>query len=192
MREHVTGAYGIPDESVIDLINGLTPGEAPARSACDGCELLPPGAGRGFLLAYGRAEPYTGSTTSWTPCQSPARPESWSRTSSSALSPTMPAVPGPADRRPRRTSGTWPAESSAKASTLPCCARRFDPRFRELLTHRALAAAIVRALTANPAQRRRLLAQGRSISAARFDYPANIRSFFKARAPWALRTGQST
>jgi glycosyltransferase involved in cell wall biosynthesis len=55
----------------------------------------------------------------------------------------------------------------------------------------SLAAAIVRALTANPAKRRRLLAQGRSISAACFVYSADIRSFFKARAPWALRTGQS-
>jgi glycosyltransferase involved in cell wall biosynthesis len=56
----------------------------------------------------------------------------------------------------------------------------------------SLAAAITRALAASPAQRDRMLAQGRSLIAARYDYRANTAAFLLAVAPWAARVGQST
>ena len=57
---------------------------------------------------------------------------------------------------------------------------------------RALAAAISRALAASPAQRRRLLATGRQLTAARYDYQASITAFLTGLAPWATAAGQST
>jgi glycosyltransferase involved in cell wall biosynthesis len=246
IRKHLSSAYAIPDESIIDLINGLTPEEAPSRSARDCCELLPPGAGRGFLLSYGRAEPYKGFDV---------------------LLHALPIVNRTGIRVPHlvlgavtdeaRGEGTGPGitgyqrhlATRIERENLDVTLRtRFDPRFRDLLGHPALAAVIVpsrqepfgripleayqagaspvvatsagglaeivaeghtgftaepdnpaslaaaifRALTVSPAQRRRLLAHGRSVTAEHFDYRANIRSFFGARAPWALRAGQST
>lgn len=247
IRRHLTGAYGIPDESITDLINGLIPGEAMSWSARDGCELLPPGAGRGFLLSYGRAEPYKGFDD---------------------LLNALPIVNRTGILVPHLVLGAVTDESHGEGPGGPgitayqrhlvgridrenldvTLRTRFDPRFRGLLAHPALAAvivpsrqepfgripleayqagaspvvatsagglaeivaeghtgftaepgnpaslaaAILRALTVSPAQRRRLLAQGRSVTAGRFDYRANIRSFFAARAPWALRAGQST
>jgi glycosyltransferase involved in cell wall biosynthesis len=57
---------------------------------------------------------------------------------------------------------------------------------------RSLAAAISRALAAGPGQRQRLLAAGRQLTSARYDYHANVAAFLTAVAPWALRSGQST
>ena len=56
----------------------------------------------------------------------------------------------------------------------------------------SLAAAITRALAASPAQRREILAGGRSLIAARYDYRANTTAFLTAVAPWATGNGQST
>jgi glycosyltransferase involved in cell wall biosynthesis len=56
----------------------------------------------------------------------------------------------------------------------------------------SLAAAIRRALAASPEQRRRLLATGRQLITARYDYPANIAAFFTGLAPWATAAAQST
>jgi hypothetical protein len=56
---------------------------------------------------------------------------------------------------------------------------------------RALAA-ISRALAASPGQRRRLLAAGRQLTAARHDYQASIAVFLTRLAPWATAAGQST
>ena len=57
---------------------------------------------------------------------------------------------------------------------------------------RALAAAISRALAASPGQRNRLLAAGRQLTAARYDYQASIAAFLARLAPWATAAGQST
>ena len=57
---------------------------------------------------------------------------------------------------------------------------------------RALAAAISRALAASPGQRNRLLAAGRQLTAARYDYQASIAAFLARFAPWATAAGQST
>lgn len=247
IREHVVGAYGIPDESVIDLINGLAYGETPPWSACHGCELLPPGAGRGFLLAYGRAEPYKGFDDLLDAL--PIVNQTGIPVPPLILGAVTDKACGDGVERSEITAYQRHLADRIADEGLDVTLRtRFDPRFRELLAHPALAAvivpsreepfgripleayqagaspvvattagglaeivtegqtgftaltgdppslaaAILRALTASPAQRQRLLAQGRSTAAARFDYLANIRSFFEARAPWALRAGQST
>jgi len=59
MRQHLTSAYGIPGGAITDLINGLTPAERNPGPQ-DTANLLPPAACGGFLLSYGRAEPYKG------------------------------------------------------------------------------------------------------------------------------------
>lgn len=59
MRQHLTSAYGIPGEAITDLVNGLTPAERHPGPQ-DTAGLLPPAADGGFLLSYGRAEPYKG------------------------------------------------------------------------------------------------------------------------------------
>lgn len=238
IRQHLTSVYGIPPESVTDLINGLVPGEFAPRSACDGCELLPPGAGRGFLLAYGRAEPYKGFDDLLD-----ALP---------LLSNTGIGVPhlilgAVADSPP--TAFQQHLADRIKTADLDVTLRTaFDPRFRELLAHPglaavivpsrtepfgripleayqagaspvvattagglaeivtegctgytadpqnppSLAAAILRALTASAATRRRLLVQGRAVTGTRFDYRANVTAFLSTMAPWAVRSDQST
>ncbi|MGH3253030.1 MAG: glycosyltransferase family 4 protein [Trebonia sp.] len=245
IREHLTRAYAIPDESITDLTNGLAPGEIPARPA-RGRELPPPAAGRGFLLAYGRAEPYKGFDDLLDAL--PIAGQTGIQVPHLVLGAVTDEARGYGTSRPEATSYQRHLADRIEREDLDVTLRtRFDPRFRELLAHPALAAVIVpsreepfgripleayqagaspvvattagglaeivteghtgftadpgdppslaaavlRALTASPAQRRRLLAQGRSISAARFDYPANIRSFLEARAPWALRADQS-
>lgn len=246
IRKHLTGSYGIPGESIVDLINGLIPGETLSRSACDGCGLLPPGAGRGFLLSYGRAEPYKGFDDLLDAL--PIVNQTGILVPPLVLGAVTDEVRGERTVRPEITSYQRHLADRIEREGLDVTLHtRFDPRFRELLAHPALvavivpsrvepfgripleayqggassvvatmvgglaeivtegqtgftafpgnppslAAAILRALTARPDQRRRLLAQGRSIAAARFDYLTNIRSFFEARAPWALRAGQS-
>ena len=56
----------------------------------------------------------------------------------------------------------------------------------------SLAAAITRALATSPAQRQEMLAHGRALIAARYDYRANTAAFLAAVAPWAAGDGQST
>ncbi|MGH3122350.1 MAG: glycosyltransferase family 4 protein [Trebonia sp.] len=59
MRQHLTSAYAIPGAAITDLVNGLTPAER-TPGPKDTAGLLPPAARSGFLLSYGRAEPYKG------------------------------------------------------------------------------------------------------------------------------------
>jgi len=61
IRDHLTAAYGIPQPAITDLTNGLTraeqhPGPAQPRTPAS----LPAAAEHGFLLSFGRAEPYKG------------------------------------------------------------------------------------------------------------------------------------
>jgi glycosyltransferase involved in cell wall biosynthesis len=60
IRQHLTSAYGIPQAAIRDLVNGLTQAEARPGPGPRDTGLLPPAASRGFLLSYGRAEPYKG------------------------------------------------------------------------------------------------------------------------------------
>ena len=55
----------------------------------------------------------------------------------------------------------------------------------------SLAAAIARALTADPADHARMLAEGRRLTATRYDYDANVRAFLTRHAPWAISSPQS-
>lgn len=50
---------------------------------------------------------------------------------------------------------------------------------------RSLAGAVRRALTASPADRARLRAEGRRLASVRYDYGAIVRSFLRNIAPWA-------
>lgn len=238
IRQHLASVYGIPDDSVTDLVNGLLPGELAPRSQLHDCGLLPPTVGHGFMLSYGRAEPYKGFDDLLDAL--PLLRETGLQVPHLVLGAV---TDGP------RTSYQDHLADRIKAEDLDVTLRtEFDPRFRGLLAHPSLAAviipsreepfgripleayqagaspvvattagglaeivtegstgftagpgnpdslaaAILRALTASPARRQRLLAEGRRLTAARFDYHANIRSFFEAMAPWALRAGQST
>jgi glycosyltransferase involved in cell wall biosynthesis len=60
IRSHLTAAYHIPESAITTLTNGLTRDEQhPPQPA--GTSLLPPAAAAaGFLLSFGRAEPYKG------------------------------------------------------------------------------------------------------------------------------------
>ena len=70
MRNHLTEDYHVPADALLDLPDGLTAGEWPGQrpdppDPPDPPDLpdlpdLPPRAGNGFLLSYGRAEPYKG------------------------------------------------------------------------------------------------------------------------------------
>ncbi|HET9142523.1 glycosyltransferase family 4 protein [Actinophytocola sp.] len=59
MRRHLCHDYGIADEAIVDLPNGLTPEELSAPEAGE-AHPLPDAARDGFLLAMGRAHPYKG------------------------------------------------------------------------------------------------------------------------------------
>ncbi|MBO2447116.1 glycosyltransferase family 4 protein [Actinomadura barringtoniae] len=50
----------------------------------------------------------------------------------------------------------------------------------------SLAAAISRALAADPAERARLRAAGRHLASTRYDYPRTMRGFLNHAAPWAI------
>ena len=55
----------------------------------------------------------------------------------------------------------------------------------------SLAAAISRALTDGPADHARMLAEGRRLTATRYDYHAIVRAFLTRHAPWAISSPQS-
>jgi glycosyltransferase involved in cell wall biosynthesis len=59
IREHLTTDCNMPPAAITDLTNGLTRAEQDPCPA-DGTSLLPPAAQGGFLLSFGRAEPYKG------------------------------------------------------------------------------------------------------------------------------------
>jgi glycosyltransferase involved in cell wall biosynthesis len=58
MRDHLVRDYRLPAASLLDLPDGLTPGDWQSRPADP--PSLPPNAEDGFLLALGRAQPYKG------------------------------------------------------------------------------------------------------------------------------------
>jgi hypothetical protein len=59
IHSHLTAAYDIPQPSIVDLTNGLTRAEqCPGQHA--GSSRLLSATSAGFLLSFGRAEPYKG------------------------------------------------------------------------------------------------------------------------------------
>jgi len=237
MRQHLTSAYGIPGGAVTDLVNGLTPAER--KPGPQDAASLPPAADGGFLLSYGRAEPYKGfddlldalailradqipvpHTVLGAVADGPpltayqrhlAHRITAERHDVTLLTTFSPAIRGLlADPRltavivPSRAEpfGRIPLEAYA-AGASPVIATTAGG-LAEIVTEgstgytappadpRALAAAISRALTASPGQRNRLLARGRQLTAARYDYKASIAAFLTRLAPWATAAGQST
>lgn len=142
IRKHLTGAYGIPDESITDLINGLIPGETMSCSAQEGCELLPPGAGRGFLLAYGRAELYKGFDDLLNAL--PIVNQTRILVPHLVLGAVTDEARGEGPGRPGITAYQRYLADRIERENLDVTLRTgFDPRFRDLLAHPALAAVIV-------------------------------------------------
>jgi glycosyltransferase involved in cell wall biosynthesis len=239
IRQHLADAYGIPPAAITDLINGLVAGEAAPRPGHDGGSLLPPAASRGFLLSYGRAEPYKGFHDLLDSLIILRE----------AGTPVPHLVLGAVTDGPPRTRYQQRLARRIEADNLDVTLHTtFSPRFRELLAHPrlsavivpsraepfgripleayqagaspvvattagglaeivtdgstgytanpgnpySLAAAIIRALTTTPERRRQLLARGRDLAAASFDYKASTAAFLAAAAPWATRNGQST
>lgn len=134
IREHLTTVYGVPPTAVTDLVNGLIPGDVPVRSASGGRELLPAGADRsGFMLSFGRAEPYKGFEDLLD-----ALP---------VLGETGIAVPplvlGAVTDRPVTAYQKHLANRIERENLDVTLHTRFDRRFRELLAHPALATVIV-------------------------------------------------
>ena len=238
MRQHLTSAYGIPGEVITDLVNGLTHAERHPEPQ-DAASLLPPAASGGFLLSYGRAEPYKGfddlldalailkadrvavphtvlgAVADGPPLTSYQRHLAHRITAElhdvTLLTTFSPAIRGLlADPRltavivPSRAEpfGRIPLEAYA-AGASPVIATTAGG-LAEIVTEgntgyaalpadpRSLAAAIRRALAASPGQRRRLLATGRHLITARYDYQASIAAFLTGLAPWATAGGQST
>ena len=238
MRRHLTDAYGIPGEAITDLVNGLTPAERHPGPR-DTVSLMPPAASGGFLLSYGRAEPYKGfddllgalailragrvpvphtvlGAVADGPPLTPYQRHLAHRITAELHDVTLLTTFSPAIRGllgdprlaavivPSRAEpfGRIPLEAYA-AGASPVIATTAGG-LAEIVTEgstgytapsadpRSLAAAISRALAATPAQCHHLLAAGRHLTAARYDYQANVTAFLTRHAPWATTAGQST
>jgi glycosyltransferase involved in cell wall biosynthesis len=238
MRQHLTSAYDIPGGAITDLVNGLTPAERNPGPQ-DTAGLLPPADCSGFLLSYGRAEPYKGfddlldalailradrvpvphtvlGAVADGPPLTPYQDHLAHRITAERHDVTLLTTFSPAIRGlladphitavivPSRTEpfGRIPLEAYA-AGASPVISTTAGG-LAEIVTEgstgytappedpRSLAAAISRALAATPGQRRRLLAAGRHLTTARYDYQANIAAFLTGLAPWATAAGQST
>lgn len=235
VRDHLTDAYGIEQRLIVDLINGLLPAETGHAGRAK--ELLPPEAEHGFLLAFGRAEPYKG----------------WDDLLDSLLAlrnvglPIPHLVLGAVTESGPLTPYQQHLADRIETEPLDVTLRTtFHPGFRGLLAHpklagvivpsraepfgripleaiqagaspivattagglaeivieegvdggtgfsaepgdpASLAAAIMRALSANREQRQRLLLRGRELAMQRFDYRVNVTSFLECVAPWAV------
>jgi glycosyltransferase involved in cell wall biosynthesis len=238
MREHLAVSYRIPQPAIADLTNGLTRAEQHHPA---GPELtpLPPAARHGFLLSFGRAEPYKGFDdlldalhilATWRvkvphtilgavtdgPPLTPYQKHLARRITAEALDVTLLTVFSVGIRGllrhpmlaavvvPSRTEpfGRIPLDAFA-AGASPVIATTAGG-LAEIVTEghtgytanpadpASLAAAIHRALSSAPEQRERMLAEGRRITARRYDYDTNVQAFLTALAPWAVASPQST
>ncbi|MFG1707427.1 glycosyltransferase family 4 protein [Nonomuraea sp. M3C6] len=230
MRRHLVTEYDLPANTIVDLIDGLTSDEW--RIPAPQTRLLPAAAAGGFLLGYGRAEPYKG----WDDLLDAI-----------SLAGPLPHTVLAAVTEGRELSpyqchlARRIADERLNVTLLP----RFHPGVRSLLAHpglaalvvpsrvepfgripleafvagaapvvattagglahlvlheqtgysaapedpRSLAAAIRRAVDADPRERARLRQAGRQLVATRHDYERNIRGFLHRLAPWALALG---
>ena len=239
IRDHLTAAYDIPQTAITDLTNGLTRAEqGPDPAPPLVTRLLPPAAEHGFLLSFGRAEPYKGfddlldaldilrtsglrvpHTVLAAVTDGPPR-SAYQRhlahridaghldvTLHTAFSPGIrallghPALAGVIVPSRAEPFGRIPLEAyAAGASTvIATTAGGLAETVTEPLTGYtarpadppSLAAAISRALTDGPADHARMLAEGRRLTATRYDYHANVRAFLTRHAPWAISSPQS-
>ena len=240
IRDHLTAAYCIPQSAITDLTNGLTraeqePDPAPRLET----RLLPPAAESGFLLSFGRAEPYKGfddllhalhilrssglrvphtilaAVTDGPPCSAYQRHLAHQIdaghldvTLHTTFSPGIrgllghPALAGVIVPSRAEPFGRIPLEAYAAgaAPVIATTAGGLAETVTEPLTGytaspadpASLAAAIGRALTADPADHARMLAEGRRLTATRHDYHANVRAFLTRHAPWAISSRQSS
>jgi glycosyltransferase involved in cell wall biosynthesis len=239
IRDHLTAAYGIPQPAITDLTNGLTRAEQePDPAPPPDTRLLPAAAEHGFLLSFGRAEPYKGFddlldalnilTTSGlrvphtilAAVTDGPPPTAYQRhlahridaghldvTLHTTFSPGIRALLGHPSLAgvivPSRAEpfGRIPLEAYAAGASpvIATTAGGLAGTVTEPLTGytaspadpASLAAAIGRALTAHPADRARMLAEGRRLTATRYDYDTNVRAFLTRHAPWAINSYQS-
>jgi len=239
VRDHLAAAYRIPQPAITDLTNGLTRAEqdpGPAPSPDTG--LLPAAADHGFLLSFGRAEPYKGfddlldalhilSTSGLRvphtilaavtdgPPRTAYQRHLARRIDAGHLDVTLhttfspgirallghPALAGVVVPSRAEPFGRIPLEAYAAGASpvIATTAGGLAETVTEPLTGYtaspadppSLAAAIGRALTADPADHARMLAEGRRLTAARHDYDANVRAFLIRLAPWAISSPQS-
>ena len=236
IRDHLATAYGIPPPAITDLTNGLTRAEQnPARP---GHLPLPAAAEHGFLLSFGRAEPYKGfddlldalhilsasglrvphtilaAVTDGPPLTAYQRHLA-RRIDAGHLDVTLHTTYSPGIRAllshpalagvivPSRAEpfGRIPLEACAAGASpvIATTAGGLAETVTEPLTGYtaspadppSLAAAIARALTADPDNHARMLAEGRRLTATRYDYDANVRAFLTRLAPWAISSPQS-
>lgn len=239
IRDHLAAAYRIPRTAITDLTNGLTRAEQnPGPAQLLDTSLLPPAAEHGFLLSFGRAEPYKGfddlidalhilgnsglrvphtilaAVTDGPPLTAHQR-HLVHRIEAGHLDvtlhttfrhgirrllghPSLAAVVVPSRAEP---FGRIPLEAYAAGASpvIATTAGGLAETVTESLTGYtadpadppSLAAAIGRALTADPARHARMLAEGRRLTATRHDYDANVRAFLTRLAPWAITCRQS-
>ena len=239
IRDHLTAAYDIPQPALTNLTNGLTCAEQkPEPVPPLESRLLPAAAERGFLLSFGRAEPYKGFDdlldalrilanrglrvphTILAAVTDGPPPTAYQRhlahridtghmdvtlhtTFSSGIRALLghPALAGVIVPSRAEPFGRIPLEAYAAGASpvIATTAGGLAETVTEPLTGytaspadpRSLAAAIGRALTADPAEHTRMLTEGRRLTATRHDYHANVRAFLTRHAPWAISGPQS-
>jgi glycosyltransferase involved in cell wall biosynthesis len=239
IRDHLTAAYDIPQPAITDLTNGLTRAEQkPEPTPPPETRLLQAAAERGFLLSFGRAEPYKGfddlldalqilrTNDLWVPHTILAAvtdgppPTTYQRhlahrihagrldvTLHNTFSPGIrallghPALAGVVVPSRAEPFGRIPLEAYAAGASpvIATTAGGLSETVTEPLTGytaspadpASLAAAIGRALSADPAEHARMLAEGRHRTATHHNYDANVRAFLTRHAPWAISSPQS-
>ena len=132
MRNHLTEDYHVPADAVLDLPDGLTAGEwsRPRPTPPD----LPSRAESGFLLSYGRAEPYKG----WDDLLAAlAQLRDHGAQVPHTLLAAVTDQPSPSAYQRHLASRIESLDLDATLVT------RFDPAIRSLLAHPALRAVVV-------------------------------------------------
>lgn len=239
IRDHLSAVYRIPKPAITDLTNGLTRAEQDLCPAlAPDAHLLSAAAEHGFMLSFGRAEPYKGfddlldalhilsasglrvphtilaAVTDGLPLTDYQRHLA-RRIKAGHLDVTLhttfspgirdllghPAlaaviVPSRAEPFGRIPLEAWAAGASPVIATT---AGGLAETVTEPLTGftaspadpPSLAAAVARALTADPEAHARMLTEGRRLTATRHDYDTNVRAFLTRLAPWAISNPQS-
>jgi glycosyltransferase involved in cell wall biosynthesis len=122
IRNHLAVAYRIPPPAITNLTNGLTRAELdPSPGQSLDTSLLPPAAERGFLLAFGRAEPYKGFDDLLDALH--ILTTSGLRVPHTILAAVSDGPPSATGRRPPPTSAASPTGSKPGTSMSPCTPR---------------------------------------------------------------------
>ncbi|MDX6227542.1 MAG: hypothetical protein QOI76_932 [Frankiales bacterium] len=132
MRAHLERGYGLSPDAIVDLSDGLTEDEWDFRPTR--LPVLPPAAADGFVLAYGRAQPYKG----WDDLiDAVALIRDRGVQMPHALLAAVTDQPGTTDYQDQLSARI--DELALDATLLT----RFDPAIRGLLSHEALRAVVV-------------------------------------------------